>query len=82
MKFPTPHPRKFGKPNITESTLTSGSGARSAFVDVTQRPRMAPSRRMSHPLSRAISPFFQDHLNQKLSRFLTEILYHGLPFPS
>ena len=56
MKFPTPHPRKFGTPSIIESTPTSGSGTSSAFVGVTQRPQMAPSRRMSHPLSRAISP--------------------------
>ena len=58
MKFPTPHPRKFGTPSIAESTpgtgtssggsVSPGPSLPSAFVGVTQR------RRMSHPLSQAI----------------------------
>ena len=66
MKFPTPHPRRFGTPSITESTpgpgaISGGSSSspgpslQAAFVGVTQRPRMAPNRRMSHPLSQTIS---------------------------
>ena len=65
MKFPTPYPRKFGTPSVAESTPgpgTSSGGSsspgpslQSAFVGVTQRPRMVPSRRMSHPLSQTIS---------------------------
>ena len=65
MKFPTPHPRKFGTPGITESTpgpgvsgggsFSPGPSLQAAFMGVTQRPQMAPSRRMSHPLSQTIS---------------------------
>ena len=66
MKFPTPHPRKFGTPSITESTprprassggsSTPGPSLQSAFLGVTyRRPRMVPTRRISHPLSQTIS---------------------------
>jgi hypothetical protein len=68
MKFPTPHPRKFGTPSITVSTprpgpssgesssSTPGQSLQSAFMGVTyRRPRMVPTRRMSHPLSQTIS---------------------------
>jgi hypothetical protein len=66
MKFPTPHPRKFGTPSITESTprpgassggpSTPGPSLQSTFMGVTyRRPRMVPTRRMSHPLSQTIS---------------------------
>ena len=66
MKFPTPHPRKFGTPSITESTpcpeasiggLSSPAlNLQSAFMGVTyRRPRMVPTRRKSHPLSQTIS---------------------------
>lgn len=65
MKFPTPHPRKFGTPSITESTPRPGASSgdssspgpslQSNFTGVTyRRPRM-PTRRISHPLSQAIS---------------------------
>ena len=66
MKFPTPHPRKFGTPSISESTPRPGASSggssspapslQSAFLGVTyRRPRMVPTRRMSHPLSQTIS---------------------------
>ena len=62
MKFPTPHPRKFGTPSIAHSTPSPGTNGgsfspgpslQSAFI--TQRPRMAPTRQMAHPLSQTIS---------------------------
>ena len=63
MKFPTPHPRKF---DITDSTprprvssggpSSPGLSLQSALKGVTyRRPRMVPTRRMSHPLSQMIS---------------------------
>ena len=66
MKFPTPHPRKFGTPSIAESTPRPGASSgvssspgpslQSAFVGVTyRRPRMVQTRRTSHPLSQTIS---------------------------
>ena len=58
----TPHPRKFGSPDITGSTpgpssngSSSGPNLQSAFVGITPRPRIAIARRTSHPLSQAIS---------------------------
>ena len=62
MKFPTPHPRRFGTPSITESTPRPGtsngesSSPRPSLQAAFVTQRIAPSRRMSHPLSQTISP--------------------------
>ncbi len=62
MKLGTPHPKRFAATNEEEVTVDatpsagpSGSGLQSAFAGVTPRPRMAITRRSSHPLSQAIS---------------------------
>lgn len=61
MKFPTPHPKRFGSPGADESSPGPSSSAspsgtlQSAFAGVTPRPRMGATRRSSHPLSQAIS---------------------------
>ncbi|KAF9565876.1 hypothetical protein CPC08DRAFT_142741 [Agrocybe pediades] len=66
MKFPTPHPKRFGTPGGSNEEATPGPGSGSskespatslqvAFAGVTPRPRMVPARRASHPLSQAIS---------------------------
>lgn len=66
MKFPTPHPKRFGTPTGSAEEATPGPSSGSskdspgislqaAFAGVTPRPRMAPARRASHPLSQAIS---------------------------
>ncbi|KAH9479344.1 hypothetical protein JR316_0007934 [Psilocybe cubensis] len=63
MKVPTPHPKRFGSPlaSAEESTpgpsssASPGTSLQSAFAGVTPRPRMAVVRRMSHPLSQAVT---------------------------
>lgn len=61
MKFPTPHPKRAGSPSAEESTPGPSSTAspvsnlQAAFAGVTPRPRRAPARRMSHPLSQVMS---------------------------
>lgn len=62
MKLGTPHPKRFAAASeeeaavdATPSTGPSGSGLQSAFAGVTPRPRIAVTRRSSHPLSQAIS---------------------------
>ena len=67
--------------HISESTLTSGYGVSNAFVGVTQRPGVAPSRRISHPLSRAVSPSFHGPSESEASLISGGNLYHGVPLP-
>ncbi|KDR80779.1 hypothetical protein GALMADRAFT_241215 [Galerina marginata CBS 339.88] len=64
MKFPTPHPKRFGTPSpgeevestpVPSTSGSSGTNLQSAFTGVTPRPRIAVARRMSHPLSQAVT---------------------------
>ncbi|PPQ63099.1 hypothetical protein CVT24_005810 [Panaeolus cyanescens] len=72
LKLPTPHPRRFGTPGVADATPGptpyAGNSQGDVTIGLTPRPRVAFTRRGSHPLSQAITASSTNSSAQESSR--------------